>query len=419
MEAKSASRPARRGLPLLLILVLGIPGVAAAATRHVIPSGGATVGPCTSWGTACTLLTALGVAASGEVWVAAGVYLPTTDVVVGPSTTDRQEAFLVPPGVAVYGGFAGTETQLSARDPRANVTILSGDIDGDDTDTDGNSIAETTADVQGANTYHVLTMDGTGTPITATTVLDGFTITGGQAGGADFPDWAGGGLYCHGPGAASGCSPKLAHLAFRGNSASSGGAIYDNGGSFGVSSPSLTNVTFSGNSAVIGGAIFNVGGGTAVNSPSLVNVILWGDTADMGPEIFNAAATPSIDHSILSACPTGATCTNLVTTDPLLGPLENNGGSTETMALGAGSSALDTGDDGACPATDQRGFARPQDGDADGVAHCDVGAYELVPSMLAVPALGPWGLALLALLLAAGGSLLLRRGELTVISRPA
>ena len=44
--------------------------------------------------------------------------------------------------------------------------------------------------------------------------------------------------------------------------------------------------------------------------------------------------------------------------------------------LTSDSPAIDAGDDTVCPATDYRGFARPVDGDGDGNAVCDVGAYE-------------------------------------------
>jgi hypothetical protein len=65
--------------------------------------------------------------------------------------------------------------------------------------------------------------------------------------------------------------------------------------------------------------------------------------------------------------------------DPLLGPLADNGGPTPTHALLAGSPALDALT-GFCPATDQRGFARPYDGDGDETATCDIGAYETAPA---------------------------------------
>jgi hypothetical protein len=54
--------------------------------------------------------------------------------------------------------------------------------------------------------------------------------------------------------------------------------------------------------------------------------------------------------------------------DPLLAPLANNGGPTDTMALDAGSPAIDAGDD--CPATDQRGVTRARGNT------CDAGAFE-------------------------------------------
>ena len=68
--------------------------------------------------------------------------------------------------------------------------------------------------------------------------------------------------------------------------------------------------------------------------------------------------------------------------DPRLGPLANNGGPTQTHALLSNSPAIDrgTGVTSAtffdCPETDQRGLTRPVDGDRDGTAACDIGAFE-------------------------------------------
>jgi hypothetical protein len=55
--------------------------------------------------------------------------------------------------------------------------------------------------------------------------------------------------------------------------------------------------------------------------------------------------------------------------------LAANGGPTQTMALGAGSSAIDGGDSGVASATDQRGFPRT-DGNGDGIIAADIGSYE-------------------------------------------
>ncbi len=65
--------------------------------------------------------------------------------------------------------------------------------------------------------------------------------------------------------------------------------------------------------------------------------------------------------------------------DPLLGVLQDNGGFTFTDEPGVGSSAIDSGDNASCGATDQRGVSRPLDGDANGSVICDIGAVEVAP----------------------------------------
>ena len=291
---------------------------------------------CTSWATACELQTALSNAVAGDqIWVAAGTYKPTAG-------TDRTATFQLKSGVAIYGGFAGTETSLAERDWETNITTLSGDIR-----VGGNA---------GDNSYHVVTGSG----VDETAVLDGFTIRGGNADGSYEENYdRGGGMYNE-----YNSSPSLSNVTLSGNS-----ATYNGGGMSNYqSSPSLSNVTFSGNSAYYGGGMYNY-----QSSPTVTNSILWGNNPE---QIYNdSLSSVTVTYSDVQD---GYTGTGNIDANPLLGPLADNGGFTQTHALGKGSPAIDAGDPAPsnCPATDQRGFPRPIDGNGDGDPICDMGAYE-------------------------------------------
>ena len=275
----------------------------AAAARCYVDgaAGGANIG--VSWTDAFTdLQSALTDAACTEVWVAQGVYKPVVPVDTGSVTPSEQAVSLdIGPGVAVYGGFAGGETSLAARDPVAHATILSGDLDDNDdsNNADGNFIDETSADIVGSNSRHVVVLNGTaGTSITTSTVLDGFTVTGGD--NTNNTD-GGGALWCRGNGAGHACSPTLARLVFSGNRANYGGAVALAGYSGGASSPTLTNVTFSGNSAVtFGGAMFNYGEAGSC-SPTLSSVTFSGNSsANYGGAMVNDGSSGGISTPTLT-----------------------------------------------------------------------------------------------------------------------
>ncbi|MDX9881036.1 MAG: choice-of-anchor Q domain-containing protein [Prolixibacteraceae bacterium] len=216
-----------------------------------------------NWTNAYTSLqTAITAATSGtQIWVVAETYKPTT-------STDRGISFTLKNGVAIYGGFAGTETLPDQRDWEANVTILSGDIG--------------TVDSSSDNSYHVIdtwSLDNTA-------ILDGFTITKGNANGASYYAY-GGGIYN------DESSPSITHCMITGNSAEQGGGLYNTGSS----SPDLTSCTISGNSASSeGGGVYNTG-----SSPTLVNCLITDNSAYNGGGLFNmSSSSPTLTNCTVS-----------------------------------------------------------------------------------------------------------------------
>lgn len=111
------------------LLVLTIAGSASAAVIRV-KSSSPVLGDGASWATAMPhLKDALAVAQAGdEIWVASGTYYPDTSGANPGGTGDRTSRFVIPNGVRVLGGFTGSETIASDRNPSANLTVLSGDL---------------------------------------------------------------------------------------------------------------------------------------------------------------------------------------------------------------------------------------------------------------------------------------------------
>jgi predicted outer membrane repeat protein len=330
---------------LALILALTVNGLASATPARAVgniiyvndDASGATDG--TSWTDAYKRLqNALAAAASGDqIWVAAGIYYP--DEGAAQTNNNRGESFQLVNGVAVYGGFDPADTQLSERNPSVNIAILSGDISQDDTNTDGNNIAESTTHIQGSNAYNVVSnISGT---IDSTAILDGFVITAGKADGSPLQSTTvGGGVrlmnansptlanltiigndaLANGGGMFNGANanPALTGVTFTGNHANNGGGVYtddsnpsftavtfngnsaDNGGGMTVtvtSAPTLTNVIFTNNSALVSG-----GGIVISNStPSLIDVTMSGNSADLGGGMYiGALSHPGLTNVTIS-----------------------------------------------------------------------------------------------------------------------
>lgn len=169
------------------------------------------------------------------------------------------------------------------------------------------------------------------------------------------------------------------------SAAGSGGGIY-----YQEVSLRLTNVTITGNTADSDNSGDGNGGGLFFESgPDVGNTIIAGNADLSGGSVdcaSSGAVMNSLDHNLIgdpTGCPIGGTTThNITDADPLLGALQDNGGSTTTHLLLAGSPAIDTGDNAMCAAEpiynrDQRGMARPFDGNGDGTPQCDIGAVEI------------------------------------------
>ncbi len=271
---------------VFVLIILPESAAHAAGVLYVKPTATGT-GDCSSWANACTLQTALGGATSGdEIWVMQGIHTPTT-------STDRTISFELVNGVQIYGGFHGTETQRSERDWQNNVTILSGNIGA--------------IDYSGDNSYHVVAANfGT----SSSTILDGFTISGGYA--SVYPQKYGGGMtnvfssptlvnlifsdniaYDYGAGMYnSNSSPTLINVSFYNNRMLNGSSI--GGGLYNESSnPILVNVVFRGNSSSLGGGMANKN-----SNPILTNTTFSGNYSGSGGGMYNDGSNPLIQNSI-------------------------------------------------------------------------------------------------------------------------
>ena len=277
----------------------------AQATTYYVKTGGNNSSAGTSWSTAkADLQNAINASSAGdEIWIAAGTYKPTLMPTGMTGTTARDKSFYLDKNIGIYGGFAGTETLLSQRNSASNPVILSGDIG--------------TVGSSSDNCYHVFISEG----LTSAAVLDGVTITGGNANRSGNTSFSGGNVLGSRGGGISNysSSPTFSNLIITNNTASSsGGGLW----LFTDSSPTISNVTITNNTADNGGGFYlyvrsnptlsNVtisnntgsqyGGGMVIqsSSPTLTNVTICNNIcgASGGGGINVSASTVTIKNTI-------------------------------------------------------------------------------------------------------------------------
>jgi pectate lyase len=238
-----------------------------------------------SWANACNFLQdALNNSSYAQViLVARGTYCPDRTSSVPNGSGSRYASFYLNNSQAIYGGFAGHGApDPNARDVKLYETILSGDLDGNDiyVDDPANLRTEPT---RAENSYNVLYSHYND----ASAIIDGFTITGGNANTSDiWPTSNGGGMHNDN----SFCIIK--NCTFRENSAEYGGAMYTDI----YSGPKMINCIFFRNSS-------QWDGGVMVNersSPVLVNCIFTSNKGSSGSILNYGQSSPKIINCLFN-----------------------------------------------------------------------------------------------------------------------
>ena len=217
----------------------------------------------------------------GEIRVAGGTYVPSNQT--DPNDA-RTATFQLLSGLALYGGYAGLADPNNPdfRDIDLYESILSGDLFGND---DPNLPLDANDPLRTDNSVHVVTGSGTN----QSAVLDGFTVTAGNAKGAGPYHMRGGGMYNH-----TG-SPTVTNCIFAYNTSVS--AMIGGGGMCNQmdSEPNLTGCTFSGNSAYQGAGMAN-----SHANPILTHCTFIGNHATSGGGMFNSRSCPTMSDCIFN-----------------------------------------------------------------------------------------------------------------------
>ncbi|MHC4642497.1 MAG: right-handed parallel beta-helix repeat-containing protein [Planctomycetota bacterium] len=224
---------------IISIFLLGIVCSAAAAQTIYVDADAIGANDGSSWADAYNYLQdaladANSVPKPVEIRVAEGIYTPDRNSADPNGSGDMEATFQLINVITLKGGYAGFgEPEPNTRDVELYETILSGDLDGNDVEVDPCDLLNEPNRAE--NSYHVVTGSGTD----ATAVLDGFTITGGNANDyyKGYYYHVGSGMYNYNG------SPVIANCTFNENSAFAGGGMYNL-----YSNPILTDCTFSRNS---------------------------------------------------------------------------------------------------------------------------------------------------------------------------
>lgn len=332
----------------LIIAIIGICSTLyAQTTRYVKPTATGT-GDGSSWANASgDLQEMINVSSSGDnIFVTNGTYIPNrrSDNVSLITPSDRENAFVLKTGVALYGGFDPTNGIDDLTDTRisgSGGSILSGDFNSNDVITGNGSTLSITGNTE--NAYHVIVAIATSAEI-----LNGFSVVRGNANGAS-SSTVNGGLNMQGLGAGiniRNASPEITNCIFKENNGIvmniqngtnfiTNCSFSQNGGSIiaGSSSPTFRNCIFYGNRQGSGSVlsmgtgqhiftnciIFNnqLGSGNALATAGTMrirNCIVWGNTPSNQPVVGSQGVLMEINNSIIQG---GFVGTGNLNTDPI------------------------------------------------------------------------------------------------------
>ncbi|MXN93091.1 hypothetical protein GR160_17835, partial [Flavobacterium sp. Sd200] len=277
-----------RSAILILFLFVGISGFGQ-TIRYVKQSAFGTADG-TSWANAGNDLQAMiNISSSGDqIWIAGGIYKPNraANDINTVTLNNRDNAFVLKEGVKIYGGFAGTENAITQRDLTitANESVLSGDFNDNDNPYAYLSTSE--------NAYHVVVIAGNNGVINNNTVLDGFTVKGGNASGSNslaingiaVSRGSGGGISINNS------NPLISNIIITLNSAGDGGGLYNSS-----SSPLIIKSTLQNNKAGSGGGISNYN-----STPSILNSSVSLNTAMFGGGINNYNSSALVTSTVIT-----------------------------------------------------------------------------------------------------------------------